>query len=252
MNLREEELEIEAACNKYEVLQFLIDCGEEIVNDIPDLNYDICKVIMAFMLMQKRMKIEELVGRLYIKEKDINLILNQVELLIEADCIQYNEERDELITNYALSPEEEQTRLTYMYPLPMIIEPERVNDNHSTGYLTIKSSIICRNEPERDDYNLDHINRLNKVSLSINKSVLENCTNKNKNPPKTKQEIRNFNKFCDTQKNIAEAYLDKKFYLTHKYDKRGRYYPTGYYINYQGNDYGKALINFGEGEKVNS
>lgn len=65
------------------------------------------------------------------------------------------------------------------------------------------------------------------------------------------QEEKNFEKFSDMQRNIAEVYsVEDKFYLTHRYDKRGRIYPTGYWINYQGNDFAKALIEFAEPEKL--
>jgi DNA-directed RNA polymerase len=42
-----------------------------------------------------------------------------------------------------------------------------------------------------------------------------------------------------------------RFWLTHKYDKRGRTYCQGYHVSYQGNDYNKACIEFADGEPLN-
>ena len=40
------------------------------------------------------------------------------------------------------------------------------------------------------------------------------------------------------------------FYLTHRYDKRGRTYAQGYYINPQGNEWNKAVLEFADKEIV--
>jgi DNA-directed RNA polymerase len=42
-----------------------------------------------------------------------------------------------------------------------------------------------------------------------------------------------------------------RFYMTHKYDKRGRTYSQGYHINPQGNDWNKAVIEFADKEVIN-
>ncbi len=40
------------------------------------------------------------------------------------------------------------------------------------------------------------------------------------------------------------------FHMTHKYDKRGRTYSQGYHVNYQGNPWNKACIEFADKEVV--
>ena len=41
-----------------------------------------------------------------------------------------------------------------------------------------------------------------------------------------------------------------RFYLTHKYDKRGRTYCQGYHVSYQGNTYRKAILQLADKELV--
>lgn len=253
MNNIESQIELEKQYSKYELMPFLVQEAKTLTNQYPQLNQEISSSIIAFMLMQKRMKPEELVGRVYAKHKDINSITTQLEMCIKYELIVYDQDRDELITAYRLSDEDEAKRLAFMYPLPMIVEPKEVKHNTDTGYITTKYSIICRNKPGYDDYNLNHINRVNSIGYKVNLNVLNHCKNKNKNPPTTQQELKNFKKFSDMQKSIAESFAKEgAFYLTHRYDKRGRIYPTGYWLNYQGNDFAKALIEFEQGEKVTS
>lgn len=253
MESTNEQIELEKQYSKYELIPFLVQNAKELISNYLDLNQEVSSLIIAFMLMQKRMKPEELMGRVYARIKDINLITSELDKCIDKGLILYEETRDELITAYILSKEDEEKRLAYMYPLPMITKPMKVKSNTDTGYITTKYSIICRNKAGSDDYNLDHINRVNSIPLKVNEYVLTHCKNQNKNPPKTMQEINNFNKFSSMQKSIAESYAKQgKFYLTHRYDKRGRIYPTGYWLNYQGNDFGKALVQFYNKEKVSN
>ncbi len=39
-----------------------------------------------------------------------------------------------------------------------------------------------------------------------------------------------------------------EFYLTHRYDKRGRTYAQGHFINPQGTEYNKAVLEFSNEE----
>lgn len=252
MDIKAEELEIEQTFSKYELLPFLKEKAKDLVKEYPELEQDISILILAFFLMEKRMKPEEIVGRIFVKYKDLKLITYTLEKLIDLNLLIFDEDRDELITAYRLSDEDEKKRQLFMYPLPMVIKPEPVRNNNDTGYIKTKYPIICRSKATHDDYNLDFINRINSVGFRINKKVLNKCKNQNKSELVTVQQKNNFKKFSDFQRTIAESYSDRIFYFTHRYDKRGRYYPTGYYLNYQGNDFAKALIEFYKGEKLNS
>jgi len=68
-----------------------------------------------------------------------------------------------------------------------------------------------------------------------------------------KKRQRAFEKFDKTSRDVLDGLftLGNEFYLTHKYDKRGRTYCQGYHVNIQGNDWNKSVIEFGEKEYVN-
>jgi DNA-directed RNA polymerase len=44
--------------------------------------------------------------------------------------------------------------------------------------------------------------------------------------------------------------MGNRFYLTHRYDKRGRTYAQGYHVNTQGNCWNKAVIELADEEVV--
>jgi DNA-directed RNA polymerase len=48
---------------------------------------------------------------------------------------------------------------------------------------------------------------------------------------------------------ILEEY-GNEFYLTHRYDKRGRVYCQGYHISYQGNAWNKSVIELADKEII--
>ncbi len=52
----------------------------------------------------------------------------------------------------------------------------------------------------------------------------------------------------EVMEGIAE--LSPVLYLTHKYDRRGRCYASGYHINPQGTDYNKAVLQLAHKEKL--
>ena len=57
-----------------------------------------------------------------------------------------------------------------------------------------------------------------------------------------------YNSSVSVMEGIAE--LSDVFYLTHKYDRRGRCYASGYHINTQGTDYNKAVIQLAHKEEI--
>ena len=49
---------------------------------------------------------------------------------------------------------------------------------------------------------------------------------------------------------LANKYVDKKFYLPHQTDFRGRCYAVPAYVNHMGADFQKSLLTFARGEKI--
>ncbi len=163
-------------------------------------------------------------------------------------------------------PRELQDQLDrYQYPLPMIIEPHKLENNRQTGYVSIKGSAILKKNHHEDDICLDHLNRLNAQKLAINPVVLNFVQNQWKHLDKPKagesaekyrQRRKAFSKYDRVSRDVISALsirssLDQGFWLTHKYDKRGRTYSQGHSINYQGNDWNKGIVTFADAELLN-
>jgi hypothetical protein len=149
----------------------------------------------------------------------------------------------------------------YQYPLPMVVPPLRVRDNRETGYFTAKDSIILRKNHHDDDVCLDHINRTNRIRFMINFDTAAMIANSWRNLDKPKpgesqrdfdKRVKAFNKYDRSSKEVITKLLahGNEFYLTHRYDKRGRVYCQGYHVNYQGSPWNKAVVELADREFV--
>jgi DNA-directed RNA polymerase len=147
-----------------------------------------------------------------------------------------------------------------IFVLPMIIEPEEITNNKDTGYVCITGSHIIMGDKinrHNKEICLDHINRLNKIPLTINKEVISFMKNKWKTKrTDTKEDLQKKDKALTLFNNQCKSVYNKlnkfeKMYLTHKYDKRGRTYCVGYHINYMGNEYQKSVVELHKQELIN-
>jgi len=93
-----------------------------------------------------------------------------------------------------------------------------------------KSVILGDGNHHEKDQALDTLNKIQKIGWCIDKEVLATEHNPNKEMDKKR--------FID----IVNGYLDEEFYFVWRYDKRGRMYSSGYDLNVQSNEYGKALL----------
>jgi len=149
----------------------------------------------------------------------------------------------------------------YQFPLPLIIVPRTLHKNTDSGYLTIKTSVLLKDNYHPQDICLDHLNTMNRIPLTINWDVVNHIQNQWKNLDKPKEgENENdwekrkkaFNKY-DTNAHLVMSFVlkhDNRFYLNHNYDKRGRTYCQGYYVNYQGPAWNKAVIELSDQEII--
>ena len=130
-------------------------------------------------------------------------------------------------------------RIKYMPP--MLVQPKKLHHYRDCAYLSLKDSgVILNNYMNNDaEYCLDNLNQFNKQVLKLNVEFLMRC---NKDIP----EDPNLAKFLKESWEIAADIINagNEFFLTHKYDKRGRQYAQGYHINYQGDGYHKAMVEF--------
>jgi len=100
---------------------------------------------------------------------------------------------------------------------------------------------------------LDHLNRMNNIMLSLDSEFLrrhKECPTFTMDTPDKEQQWRKF--YTDSYQMYDKVIRNgNKFYLNHKYDARGRTYCGGYYINYQGASFKKAIIQLANKEKLN-
>ena len=113
---------------------------------------------------------------------------------------------------------------------PMIVPPKILTHNKSSAYLTVEedSLILQKGNHHDGEICLDSLNKFNQVPLELDNDSL-------------------------TQYNPEHHYLldaGNKFYLPHKYDKRGRTYCVGYHTSYQSDEYHKSVINLANKELI--
>lgn len=218
--------------------------------------------LLAQMALHKRANVQTLVGCL---RHHCTTAQECVDLLIasaEADLVDYSNDLRMFIVKFEISADVQAELDRFQFPLPMVVKPKEVQDNRDTGYFTSRGSIILRNNHHGDDVCLDHINRMNRIKLCINLNTATMVQNKWKNLDKpkegeTKEDFEKrrkaFAKYDKVAKDVIGLLIQEgnEFYLTHKYDKRGRTYCQGYHVTYQGAAWNKAVIEFSDKEMIN-
>lgn len=262
------QLELEELFNKNQLISRL-----KREYDIPEIKhhclehnipYEFALNLLTHIMIHRRANVATLVGILHhhceSKQACADLLLR----CAEVDLVDWEDELELFIVRIQVLDSVMNEIQKYMYPLPMVVEPEEITNNKTTGYLSEpcrKGSLILKNNHHDDDICLDHINRMNQIPLSVNAKVAHFINNKWKNIDKQKStetfseyrtRLRAFEKYTQTTRDIVDAFIvmGNRFFLTHRYDKRGRTYCNGYHINPQGNDWNKATIEFFDKELV--
>lgn len=263
--MREEEQaqrELEKRVNKYNLLPFIreyfvsVGAKEEIARAFISENFGIN--LLAKMAVHKRLEIPAAIGMLEYYCSSVQDAANQLERAIKNNLVGFDLEKGHLVVARNIPDEIQEQINVFQFPIPMMIKPKEVKKNSDTGYYTVRNSIILKNNHHNEDVCLDHINRINSIPLSINEKVAKSSSNRWKNIYKGEsweipRKMKAFNKYNKYATVVIDLFISmgNKFYLTNKYDKRGRTYSVGYYINPQGTDYNKACIEFYEKELVN-
>lgn len=157
------------------------------------------------------------------------------------------------------------------YLPPMIVRPNTLRDNRSSGYKTIKGdSLILGGGINHHNLpiSLDVLNIMNNYKLCLNEFILNNVEQEptsdldeyESDKPITEIEKRrliaqqkaNWQRHLDQFKYFTEHLLanNNEFYITNKYDKRGRIYSQGHHINPQGTSFKKASIDLHDKQLV--
>ena len=227
--------------------------------------------LLAQMALRKRADITTLVGllRYHFKAEDnpTQACADMLAKCVEACVVQYAPKQHsasneyEFVVRIDISDATQAELDCFQYPLPMVVPPKKLIRNDQSGYLTLEQSIILKGNHHDDDVYLEHINRMNRIPLCINVDVATTVHNTWKGLDKQKEDEtavefarrkRAFEKYQRTCYTVFSTLLQhgNKFYLTHRYDKRGRIYSQGYHLNYQGNTWNKAVIEFANKEIV--
>lgn len=231
--------------------------------DIPtDFGLD----MLIQLVLHKRCNIPILVGLLRkhftAEERPGQAAAGMILKMCEEDFADWEDVSQTVVMKYNISADVQEKLDVFQYPLPMIEEPSHVRHNRQTGYRTIKGSLLLRDNHHEEDICLDHINRCNRIPLALNADVVAFIQNRWKNLDKPKdgedyaeyrKRVKAFEKYDSTSRDVLAALMSQgdRFWLTHRYDKRGRTYCQGYHVNPQGNDWNKACIQFADPEPLN-
>ena len=224
-----------------------------------NINVDFGYDLLVQMVLHKRAPLKVLVGILRRHFDDSQATVDELYKAADADLIDWSPVTEQFIMKIDISSDVRLDLDRYQYPMPMIVEPKEIKNNSQSAYLTGKGSVILKNNHHDDDVCLDHLNKMNSIPLSINHETALFIKNKWKHLDKPKedetieqfkQRVKQFEKYDRTAKDVFVhlEIADNRFFLTHKYDKRGRVYCQGYHVSYQGTDWNKAVIEFYEEE----
>ena len=126
------------------------------------------------------------------------------------------------------------------YLPPMKVKPNEWSDNHNGGWVWETKHLVLGSRFTKHNRPLayDVINKLQSMQWEIDAETytLEKNTNRNMNKKKFLR--------------VINEYLDKPFHFVWRYDSRGRSYSSGYDLNLQSNEYGKALLSLRKKEKI--
>lgn len=267
--IRSAQLEMEKMYSKYQMLPALRDeffaAGFHEAAGELGVHQGLAIEFMAQMHLHKRCEPATMIGILRrcveLDENPAQTAAKHIETLVKHDFADYDPVLNQLIVRYEVSADVQEKIDQFMYPLPMMEKPLEVKSNTDTGYLTIRRSAILKNNHHDDDICLDHLNRVNSQALTINANVRAYIQNSWKHLDKQKEDEtaeeylarkKAFEKYDRTSKDVIDSLLTlgDEFYLTHAYDKRGRTYVRGYHVNYQGNDWNKACVEFARKEPL--
>lgn len=221
--------------------------------------------LLAQMVEHGKASISILVGILYKHFgdtlQDMQACADMIWKAAEVDLVDFDPTADLFFMRHSISAELQEEIDRYQYPLPMVVPPQELTHNRQTGYFTIKGSVILNDGHHEDDACLDHLNKMNQIPLTVNAETVRLVQNQWKNldsckPDETVEEFqkrrRAFHKYDQDSREVIEGLLTLggPFWLTWKYDSRGRCYAQGYHVNPQGNQWSKASVEFYEEEIV--
>lgn len=255
---KETQADLEQLYNKFQLMKILRAEFATIVDtDIMDQSQvEPAMAIDALsqIYLHRQADPQTMVGILSPKYGTAQAVADKLLILVELDYFDFNEDLDKFTVKYDLSEDVKEMLERFQYPLPMVVKPEKVTDNFTTGYLTIKNLLVLNGSEYFEDVDicLDHLNKANQVALTMNFDVIKSNQGKFVKPVRQvgedfdeyRKRVKQADQFYQTTTSVMDqiAQLSDEVYLTHKYDRRGRTYASGYHVNTQGDDYRKAVL----------
>ena len=215
---------------------------------------------LAQIYLHRQADPETMVGILCPKYGTAQAVADKLLLMVELDYLDFDTDLDKFTVKFDLSDDVKEMLDRFQFPLPMVVRPERITDNFTTGYLTMKAPLVLNGSEYFDDVDLclDHLNRANSVALAMNFDVITSDQGKFVKPVRAvgedfdeyRKRVKQAEQFYNTTIQVMEQIdeLSDEIYLTHRYDRRGRIYATGYHCNTQGTDYHKAVLSLANKE----
>lgn len=258
---------LEELFSKHQLLPVLRQQFHDMGNDQIVAEPAMATEALAQIYLHRQADVPTMVGILSPKYGTPQEVADKLLMLAEIDYfdIQVNEtemNKTRFIVKYDVSEDVQEMLDRYQYPLPMVVPPKQVRKNHHTGYMTMRSSVVLNGSEYFDDKDmcLDHLNRANSVALSLNMDVVYSDEGKylrpNRNPGEDFADFRKRQKQADvfyaTSVDVMETIdaLSDELFLTHKFDRRGRCYASGYHVNTQGTDFNKAVLQLAKKEVI--
>jgi len=150
--------------------------------------------LMSHMVLQKRAAISTLVGILHWHFRPIGVprdalpdpeelqaCADMIEKAIQAELILWDEFTQQAVLRVDVGDDVYATLERYQYPPPLVVLPKELTSNRDTGYHSPESatgSLILRNNHHDYDICLDHLNRVNRMALTINHDIANLIQNK--------------------------------------------------------------------------
>lgn len=233
---------IETMYNKKQAIPMLMELysKEEVIQELianSDLPEDFCLALLAQIALHKRASVSTMIGLLS-RFSSSQEIADALFHAASKDLLVWNTVLQLFIIKWELDDSVDEVIKQYKYLPPMIVPPTPLYNNKTSGYLTIKKSLLLRDNYHDEDINLEHLEKMNQQALSINVDIIKGIRNTWKGLDKCKPG-ESFNEYKlrvaafesferEAMKVLALVHNEgNECWLTHSYDKRGRTYCNG-------------------------
>lgn len=255
----------------YEIFSPLIQQDEVLNNPEHKWEQQVVIKLLSILAEKHSLYLDTAVAMLKEREEEIDVSVQKIAKIIFY-CASKNyltlvegKSNYQLLTKFKFNKETQAKVDKFKYLNPMLVQPLKVNqknNNRGSGQLTIATDNLILGGVYHNNYVCtDTLDYLNSVCLELNEEVIRTYRNewKDLESPKDNETQSDYEKrvasFEHYEKGCYQTFAemisnDNTFWLTHKYDKRGRVYCQGYYISYQGNSYAKAILQSKNKERI--